>query len=209
MMGKRKQIIYIGDPMCSWCYGFSPVMQHLFEKHKDEADMTLVTGGLHVGDNCLNDDARAAFLDEHWREIGARTGQKFKLDILQRRGWLYDTEPACRAVVTMRKLKPGSEYPYFAAVQAAFYAENQDTNDAATFAEAAAAFGIGADTFLETFNAEQTKQETMADFQWSRSMGVNGFPTVLVKDDEGYAMLTSGYTPLETVEAPLENWLKS
>lgn len=207
--GIQKEIIYIGDPMCSWCYGFSPTIQHLYQKHKDDAKMTLVLGGLHAGDNCIQTPDRIKFLKEHWVEIGERSGQPFSLGILDNEGWLYDTERCCRAVVTMRKMKPGSEFPYFADVQAGFYADNKDSNSDAMFADAAEKYGVERDEFLDVMNADDTKQETAADFQWSRSIGVNGFPTVLIRDEKGYAALTMGYQPLENLETPLADWLKS
>ncbi len=209
MNNPDKEIIYIGDPMCSWCYGFSPVIQALYRKHRDQVKMTLTVGGLHVGDNCIHDDHRAEFLREHWRDIGERSGQPFKFDILEEKGWLYDTEAACRAVVVMRRLRPGNEYPYFAAIQSGFYAENRDSNDDATYAVAAQAFGVETEEFLASYHDPKTKEETANDFRWSQSMGITGFPSVLVRDKEDYAALTLGYQPLDAIEAPLESWLKS
>jgi protein-disulfide isomerase-like protein with CxxC motif len=40
-------------------------------------------------------------------------------------------------------------------------------------------------------------------------MGVHGFPTVLVRDDRGFALLTNGYQPIEALEEPLANWIAS
>lgn len=209
MNNPDKEFIYIGDPMCSWCYGFSPVIQALYRKHKNDVKMTLTVGGLHVGDNCIHDDRRAEFLREHWQEIGERSGQPFKLDILDKKGWLYDTETACRAVVAMRGLRPGAEFPYFAAIQSGFYAENRDSNADATYAEAALNFGVEAEEFLACYHDPATKEETLNDFRWSQSIGITGFPSVLVRDKEDYAALTLGYQPLEAIEAPLANWLGS
>ena len=43
--------------------------------------------------------------------------------------------------------------------------------------------------------------------QFARSLGVTGFPTVVVKDDEGYAYLTVGYQPYEQLGTLLDAWL--
>jgi len=204
-----KEIIYVGDPMCSWCYGFSPVIQSLYARHGEAVTMSLVVGGLHVGDNCVNDDRRAAFLREHWNEIEALTGQPFKLDILDRRGWVYDTEPACRAVVAMRRISSGSEFPYFAAVQAGFYAENRDSDSADTYAGAAGGFGVDRDEFLAAYEDPAVKEETIGDFRWAQTICVTGLPAVLVKEEQRYAALTLRYQPLEALAEPLERWLRS
>ena len=33
---KKETIIYIFDPLCGWCYGFSGTIVDLFNKRKDE-----------------------------------------------------------------------------------------------------------------------------------------------------------------------------
>ncbi len=204
-----KEIVYIGDPMCSWCYGFSPVIQHLYQKHRDDVKMTLIVGGLHVGDNCITDQNRANFLRHHWQEICERTGQTFEFSSLDTLGWLYDTEPACRSVVAVRRIKPGTEYPYFATVQSNFYARGMDSNSDDIYVDAARQHDLSREEFLKSFRSNETKQETYQDFRWSRSMGVTGYPTVLVKDNDEWAALTFGYQPLESLEAPLEQWLNA
>ena len=49
---------------------------------------------------------------------------------------------------------------------------------------------------------------TIEDFQMARSLGVTGFPTVVVNDDEGYAYLTVGYQPYEHLERLLDRPLE-
>ena len=203
-----KEIIYIGDPMCSWCYGFAPVIQALHDKHKDKAKMTLVLGGLRVGDEHVVDDARIKFLREHWVDIGERTGQKFALDILENTGWIYNTEWACRAVVVMRKLKPELAYAYFGAVQANFYANNLDPSLPETYGDEAEKFDIDRDEFLKLYNSDEIKQETAQDFVWSQQHGITGFPSVLVKEGDKLGALTLGYQPIENIAGPLEHWLE-
>jgi len=205
----QSEIIYIGDPMCSWCYGFSPVVQALYKKYSNDVTMKLVMGGLHPGNDYIVNEQYRAFLLDHWREVGKRTGQPFSFGILDKTGWIYDTEKACRAAVVARTLKPGSEFPYFAAIQKGFYFHNWDPHDPETFSAVAEEFGIERKSFLAAYADDYFRAMTANDFAWSRAMGVNGFPTVLVKDRRGYAILTRGYQPLEALEGPLKQWLAS
>jgi len=204
----EKEIIYVGDPMCSWCYGFSPTIQTLYNNTKDKVKWSLVVGGLRVGDEHVVDDARIQFLREHWVEIGERSGQKFSLDILENTGWIYNTEWACRAVVVMRKLAPDQVFAYFAAVQENFYANNLDPSKPETYADEAVNFGVDRDEFLKAYEAADTKEETAGDFLWSQQIGVTGFPSVLVKEGDKLGALTLGYQPLENLEGPLNGWLE-
>ncbi|MFQ5523922.1 MAG: DsbA family protein, partial [Acidimicrobiia bacterium] len=39
------KLIYVGDPMCSWCWGFAPEIEDL----ADEYPVEVVVGGLRPG----------------------------------------------------------------------------------------------------------------------------------------------------------------
>lgn len=202
-----KEIIYIGDPMCSWCYGFAPVLQTLYQNYKDQANWRVVVGGLRVGPEHVVDDQRIGFLREHWQEVSERTGQKFGYGILDQTGWLYDTELACRAVVVMRHLDPEKVFAFFGAIQANFYLLNHPTEPVDTYADEAEKFGVDREKFIELYEDPQIIDETMQDFTWSAQVGIRGFPSVLVRDGEQYTALTLGYQPLEALEQPLQQWL--
>lgn len=205
----QKEIIYIGDPMCSWCYGFTNVIQALRENYKERAKVSLVMGGFRPDGTHVVDESYSRFLKGHWQEVSHRTGQPFDLSILNETGWIYNTERPCRAVVVMRHLKPEVEWEYFAAVQQGFYHKNHNPNDPNSFARLAPAFGIDEETFLKAYNDESIIAETQKGFAWARSLGVDSFPTVLVRDERGYGVLTIGYRPLDSLQDMLEGWLGS
>lgn len=204
-----KELIYIGDPMCSWCYGFAPVIQTLHAKFAHELPMRIVVGGLRVGPEHVVDEQRIGFLRQHWQDVAARTGQTFGFEILQRTGWVYDTERACRAVVVMRKLDPAKAFSYFGAIQSNFYLHNRDPQPVETYADEAENFGIDRQTFIDRYEDPAIIDETMQDFVWSAQIGIRGFPSVLLRDGEKYAALTLGYQPLAALEQPLRSWIGS
>jgi len=37
---------YFADPMCSWCWGFSPVIETLRDEYRERMKTALVLGGL-------------------------------------------------------------------------------------------------------------------------------------------------------------------
>ena len=45
-----KRILYIADPMCSWCWGFAPVIAAIGETFGGDAPLKLVVGGLRPGE---------------------------------------------------------------------------------------------------------------------------------------------------------------
>ena len=204
-----KEILFVADPMCSWCWGFSPVIAAIDEASRGRAAITLVVGGLRPGTTEAMDDAMKATTRHHWEEVGRASGQPFSFEFFERDGFVYDTEPACRAAVTMRHLAPEATLPYFAALHRAFYVDGEDTTDPATLARLAEDFGVDADAFAEALASEEMAKATAEDFQFSRRLGVGGFPTVVVNDRQGYALLTVGFRPFEALQPNLEAWLES
>jgi putative protein-disulfide isomerase len=185
-------IIYIGDPMCSWCYGFAPEITELKEA-LPEYEFKLVLGGLRPAGTETNDDL-GEFLAHHWKDVEKRTGQPFNYEVLKDSNLVYDTEPACRAVVVARSMNPEIELEFFKAVQSAFYVEAKDIRDIETYVELADKFNLDIEKFRSQFVSEEMKYATKADFQLSSEMGVRGFPSVVMSHEGQLYMIANGFT---------------
>jgi putative protein-disulfide isomerase len=203
----EKEIILFADPMCSWCWGFSPVMAALIETYADSARPSLVLGGLRPGTTEVMDDRDKATVRHHWEDVGRMTRQPFTFAFFERQGFVYDTEPACRAAVTVRGLAPDRAFAYLDALHRAFYVDNRDVTDGAVLADVALPFGVDGEAFTRVFESDAVRAETLADFQQARGLGIAGYPTVVLKDGRGLVALTVGYRPLEDLASPLETWL--
>jgi len=92
-----KTLLYIADPMCSWCWGFSPVMEAIEKKYQDHVNIQLLVGGLRPGNTERFDEHRKEYILGHWRAVHQRTGQPFNFDFQMGPDFTYDTEPASRA----------------------------------------------------------------------------------------------------------------
>lgn len=42
-------LLYIADPMCSWCWGFSPIIEKVRDHFGEALPMELLMGGLRPG----------------------------------------------------------------------------------------------------------------------------------------------------------------
>jgi putative protein-disulfide isomerase len=200
------ELIYIGDPMCSWCWAFDPVLEKLDERYT--FPMRTVVGGLRPGPSAeALDDRMRGYLLHHWEEIAERTGQPFDHRQLDREGWVYDTEMCARAVVTMREMAPGSTRPFFSRLQRAFYAEAVDITDPTEYPALLAEFDVDVDSFMTRLLDESSKQAAWADFSEARRLSASGFPTLLVRTGDELAIVSRGYAPYEGLEPALTAWL--
>jgi putative protein-disulfide isomerase len=203
-----KQFIYFADPMCSWCYGFSPVIAALAERFQDRMPLRVIVGGLRAGNTETMQPKDRDYIRSAWERVGGATGQPFDFHFFERERFVYDTEPACRAVVAARRMAPDLALPFMARVSQAFYAENRDTTSAERLADIAEDAGLDRQEFETMFEAADTRNETFRDFLTAQELGIRGFPTVIAGNNEkGYALLTNGYRPLDDLADPLERWL--
>ncbi len=93
----QKQMLYFADPMCSWCWGFSPVITALAESHGDRLPIRPVMGGLKPGAEKPMNQSDKDEIKTHWEHVQEGTSQPFNFGFFERDGFIYDTEPACRA----------------------------------------------------------------------------------------------------------------
>jgi len=203
-----KLLLYFADSMCSWCWGFAPVIDAIKAQFGEQLKIALILGGLRPGTTEPIDTKSREEILHHWQEVHKRSGQPFQFDGAMPEGFIYDTEPPSRAVVTMGELQPDAVLAFFKRTQAAFYAEQKDVTREAVLLELLPEFNVDSDKFQELFHSQEMKNRTLAHFQRARQYGVRGFPTLVLQDDEGYTLLTHGYQPYETLAPQISAWLK-
>lgn len=199
------EIIYIGDPMCSWCWGISPALNRL-EKAATANGIPyrIVLGGLRPNNSQEWNPEFANFLRHHWEEVNKRSGQPFGYDLLEAAHFQYNTEPSCRAVVTARTIDPETEGRFFELTQHRFYVQNEDPNKVEFYQSICQELGIDFDRFQELFSSEEMKTATMRDFQLNRSWGVSGYPTVVFRKSDQLIAIARGYAEFEHMWAAVE-----
>jgi len=198
---------YFADPMCSWCWGFSPVIETVRDAYRDRMKIALVLGGLRPGVTTPMTAASREEILHHWHQVHARTGQPFRFENALPQGFVYDTEPASRAVVTVGGLAPALIFPLFRAIQAAFYAEGRDVTQPGVLADLAAALGVNAQEFLRAFDNDVARAKTQAHFRQARQAGVRGFPALILQQGTQLHSVSNGCQSLDTVRAALDAWL--
>ena len=124
-MTPQIRLVYFADPMCSWCYGFSPVISALAEQFEDRLPLDLVMGGLRAGNTEPMRQQDEDYIHSAWTKVGTATGQAFDMDFFNREG----------SSTTPSRLPRGGHgaaadaahgAAFMVRIQQAFYAENRD-----------------------------------------------------------------------------------
>lgn len=199
---------YIADPMCSWCWGFAPVIETIRQEYAAALTVKVLPGGLRPGtDTPLPPEKRAQIL-HHWHSVHATTGQLFTFENALPEGFVYDTEPACRAVISVSLIEPDRVFPLFAAIQQAFYVRQEDVTQFATLKKLAVDLGIPEPRFAAMFQSDEAKQQTQAGFQRAAQWGISGFPALVIEHGSDRYLIATGYRPVEALRQQLDTWLQ-
>lgn len=203
-------LLYAHDPMCSWCWAFRPVIQSLREQLlHSEVRYRPVLGGLAPDSDDPMPDTMRTYLQETWRRIeqqvpGTRFNHAFWVENTPRRS----TYPACRALIAARQQDHALYDPVLSGIQEAYYLNARNPSNRDTLIEIAEHSGCDAQHFADTLDAEETNRELMQEIAFVRSLGIQGFPALVVqRADQRYVPIAIDYLSadriLEQIEAAL------
>jgi putative protein-disulfide isomerase len=193
-------LILVADPMCSWCYGFGKEVDEL-RQAIPTLGIEVVVGGLRPGETAVMPRHQREARLEHWNRVEAASGLPFnRAAFLANDNLVYDTEPACRAVVSARRLAPAADrLAVLRAIQRAFYVDGRDITKGEVLADVVArvlgelGVAMTPETFLADWQSAEAKAETRGDFQQARNWDITGFPALLLADGDKLYKLSSGY----------------
>ena len=199
------KFVYIADPMCAWCYGFAPELKALLGAHPD-ATVEVIVGGLRAYNQTPFTSESRAQTKGYWGQVAATCAEhnlKFDSSALDAPNFIYNTEPACRAVVAVRQ----SNHPaiaaraldMFHALQVAFYTFGRDITQDYVIADVAASLGMDGSAFLQAWQSEQLLQMTRNDFLAVQELQVHGFPFLAIDVAGKPVVIARGYEKSATL----------
>lgn len=207
-----KSLIYVGDPMCSWCYGFGVPLDQLMSKLPD-IPLTVVMGGLRAYNTDVMNQELKDTLHHHWEEVHKRTGRPFTYGQFLANDFIYDTEPACRAVITIRAHAPGHTLAMYDAIQRAFYAQSRDITQAKVLADIWEELLLTQpmtselftrEDFEQAYKSELIKSLTIDDFMITQQWGIRSFPALIAVVNGQAQLVANGYMEADTILPRIE-----
>lgn len=201
------KIIYIADPLCSWCYGFQMEIDKVIEKYKGICNLEIVVGGMGIGNQKPLNQEFIESLQDHWREVKEESGQEFDLNILKTKGLIYNSEPLCRAIVTAKSMDSTKAIYMHKALQKAFYAQNKNVTQIQELKKCAQEIGLDSLEFSKRYDSEELKKKTQEEFDRVERNGVAGFPVLLLAVGQKTIIITDGYTKFRKLDKKLKKEL--
>lgn len=190
-MTSPKTLYYIYDPMCSWCWGYKPVWHEIESELGAEIEIVYVLGGLAPDSDVPMPEAMQQQIASYWKKIETFLGTQFNYDFWSKNTPRRSTYPACRAALAARRQK--AEKAMLSAIQQAYYLDAKNPSDDEVLIGLAQDLGLDMATFKADFLSEQTHQALLEEIEFSRAMGAQGFPSLVLKSADSFGGIPVNY----------------
>jgi len=196
----NKKLIYVHDPMCSWCYGFSKTYRQLIENLPDDIEVIRLLGGLAPDTEEIMPESTRQMVQQNWVRISqVIPGVEFNYDFWTKCQPRRATYPACRAVIAARE--QGDEYDVAMThkIQQAYYQQARNPSENETLTDLAGETGLDQDRFAEQLMDESTQQQLLDEIATARSIGISGFPSLVLQKDDRLESVLVNYNDVDAM----------
>ena len=199
-------IIYFFDPICSWCYGFSTHFYTFFQKHREDYDLQVITGGMVRSENARPIGEIGEYLKEAFNRVREMSGAQFGEPFLQRLeegSTVFGSDVASLVYHTLAAKLPDRSIEVARAIQRAIYLDGIDPLDVEAYLPVCKQFGLDRKEFLESVSGKEVQDLYEADLYTTQQFGISGFPFVVVKLDDEYYQVARGFRTSDELDTIL------
>lgn len=190
----QSQLYYIHDPMCSWCWGFRPVMNQLIPSLPDSIQLIYLLGGLAPDSDEVMPLKTREYVINTWKRIQQQIpGTEFNDAFWQVCTPKRSTYPACRAVIAARQQGKVYERSMIEAIQSAYYKEAMNPSEKDVLCELASRLGLDVKQFTTDLESVNVQNRLMHEIQHSRELGGTSFPSLILVSEAGLLNITVNY----------------
>jgi len=192
-----KTLYYILDPMCSWCYAFAPVWQKLLKNLDSDVHVEYVYGGLAPHSDEPMSKSMQEMLENTWKAIEKKVGTQFNYDFWKKCKPRRSTYLACQACISAKE--QGKEYEMIKEIQKAYYKNASNPSDRDTLERAALNAKLNVKQFSSDLESQKTITLLEKNLNRRRALGVNGFPSLILKSDNQYYNIDIDFTDYKNI----------
>jgi len=180
-MNSTKQLYYIHDPMCSWCWGFSKTWSKVKKKLNSDIEIIYVLGGLAPDNNEIMDERMREYVQMNWKKIEKRIpGTRFNYNFWQECQPRRSTYPACRAVLATNNQDKNLESNMINKIQQGYYLQAKNPSEDDVLVGFANELGLDIKRFGIDLNSEETNKKLMQNIELAGSLNIYGFPSLIL-----------------------------
>ena len=197
------KFVYFASPMCSWCWGFSPVLQKIKKSFPDK-QIRLVLTPFRIDTTQPMDDKLRNYVLGQWKKVHQATAQPFDFNFAMPKDFIYNTRLVCLAIKAFKKQLAEHELKFMHALQESFYTQNKDLTDLEVLIEIAEKFPVDIALLAADMQSDLLLNQLQEDFNLCQKLTVQSYPTLMSESNDNYAMLANGCANFEDVVARIE-----
>lgn len=205
MSSKLSTLYYIHDPMCSWCWGFKPVLDKIHQQLPQHIKIQYVLGGLAPDSDDEMPLKMQLFLKKTWQTIEHQIpGTQFNFEFWTNCKPRRSTYPACRAVIATKNQNIELERSMIEGIQKAYYLYAKNPSNDSTLIQIADNLGLDRKQFETDLNSQKTQDILLSEIKHANELGAQGFPS-LVYEHHKRTLLSMDYTNIENILKQIKN----
>lgn len=209
---KKPTLIYVFDPLCGWCYGFSPVISKIAATYKDVLSIETVCGGMITDDQIGPIKQKAPFLKKATALVTQHTGAEFSryfIDtvMLDSSRIMTSVQPSI-AIIICKEMKPESLLSFIEELHKYIYIKGIDMAKDESYLELAKQFLIPEKEFLLKMKNKKYKEAAIKEFKRAEQLGIQSFPALLLSKDGKYTIIANGYKSFQDIDLSLQLHMK-
>lgn len=199
---KTISLYYATDPICSHCWAIEPVLRRLIVQYGHYFHFHPIMGGLlekwHDG---LIDPANGIYkpadVAPHWREVGKFSRMPIDGSLMVDNP-VQSSYPPSRVFKVIQK-QHGNEkaFEYLRRAREALFVFNKNISDKSVLIHIVNKLGLDGEAIVAEAEKRSGQQLLEEDFALARSLGVRGFPTIIMMNAENKGVKIVGGRPFE------------
>lgn len=209
---KTIDLYYVTDPICSHCWALEPVLRRFKEQYGQYFNFKVVMGGLleKWGNGPVdpgNGIFKPADVAHHWREVGEHA--RMPIDgTLMIDNPVQSSFPPSRVYRVIEKNHGNQKAEeYLRRSREALFAFNENIAKKTVMVDIVNRLGLNGEEIVKEAEGEIGHQLLQEDFALSAKLGVRGFPSIVMVNEENQGVKIVGARPFETYVAGLRQVL--
>ncbi|MFC5406625.1 DsbA family protein [Cohnella soli] len=211
---KSIEVYYVTDPICSHCWALDPVLRRFKEQYGHYFNFHTVMGGLleKWGDEPVdprNGISGPADVFGHWREVGEYSRMPIDGSLMLNDPVQSSYPPSRVFKVIQKNYNDALAYNYLRRSREALFAFNRNIADESIMIDIVNQLGLDGIAIVQEAEQQSGQSLLNEDFSLARSLGVRGFPTIIMINEENKGLKIVGSRPFESYVEGLQQILNT
>ncbi|MFD0621347.1 DsbA family protein [Paenibacillus sp. GCM10027629] len=211
---KSIELYYVTDPICSHCWALEPVLRRFKEQYGHYFNFHTVMGGLleKWSDEPVdprNGISGPADVFGHWREVGEYSRMPIDGSLMLDNPVQSSYPPSRVFKVIQKNHNDALAYDYLRRSREDLFVFNRNIADESIMIDIVNQLGLDGEAIVRDAEHQTGQQLLNEDFSLARSLGVRGFPSIIMINAENKGLKIVGSRPFESYVEGLQQILNT